>query len=178
MKTIEQAVNQARQTPTIENIAIADQLLSKFIAKKDEDWVKWLRMSAQIFSVMTEKFKANSGRNVPLPRGNLIPPADSGAGISGISPKAIRDPKARKEYEDAIAENGRNGVFWSEQGRLENMIDMGVHRLGALSTMVFEQGAAGNAELRRELKAQNLPDEIVRQVIELRATMPQGRIPK
>ncbi len=41
---------------------------------------------------------------------NLIPPLSDSNGVmwpSGVDPNAIKDPKARKAYEDAIAENNR-----------------------------------------------------------------------
>src|ERR1700720_1323014 len=45
--------------------------------------------------------------NVPTPRGSGVP--------NGVSPKAIRDPKLRTEYEMAIRENSAKTVRYNEQ---------------------------------------------------------------
>jgi len=42
---------------------------------------------------------------------NVMPPDSGGQGVmAGMDPKAIRDPVARKKYEDAIEENNRKNM--------------------------------------------------------------------
>ncbi len=58
---------------------------------------------------------------------NVCPPDSGGQGVmAGMDPKAIRDPAARKKYEDAIEENNRKNLKLRRELDLSRCVDRAV----------------------------------------------------
>ncbi len=58
---------------------------------------------------------------------NVAPPDDVGQGVAaGMDPAAIKDPVARKKYEDAIAENNRRNMKLRRELYLSRAVDRAV----------------------------------------------------
>lgn len=58
---------------------------------------------------------------------NIMPPDSGGQGVmAGMDPKAIRDPVARKKYEDAIEENNRKNAKLRRELDLSRCVDRAI----------------------------------------------------
>lgn len=58
---------------------------------------------------------------------NIMPPDSGGQGVAaGMDPKAIRDPVARKKYEDAIEENNRKNAKLRRELDLSRCVDLAI----------------------------------------------------
>jgi hypothetical protein len=69
----------------------------------------WLETWKQIAGSINSKFNFND-----LPMLNVAPPAGTGL-PAGVAPEAIKDPKLRAEYEQAIAANASKTRIYSDQ---------------------------------------------------------------
>jgi hypothetical protein len=87
---------------------------------------------------------------------NVVPPVKSGA-PAGADPRAIRDPKLRREYEAAIAKNRAKMDRYRFQSQLLALRKLTVFQLFAL--MQSERGGEGS---REQALTEIMPDEIVR----------------
>ena len=76
----------------------------------------WLKALGKLDRMMDPKFDPN---DVPLK--NIAPSSSSIAYDSGIAPSAIKDPKVRAEYEQAIKLNAEKGVRCSFQMKLRRL---------------------------------------------------------
>jgi len=71
------------------------------------------------------KYDPNAPENIVYV--NVSPPDDGGQGVmAGMDPKAIRDPVARKKYEDAIEENNRKNEKLKRELWLSRGVDYAV----------------------------------------------------
>jgi hypothetical protein len=75
---------------------------------------------------------------------NLVPPLpDSGVvWPSGVDPKVIKDPKARKAYEDAIAENHRRNEKLKREMSLSRGVDYAVIDIWVFVMRGFSENTA------------------------------------
>ena len=87
---------------------------------KGEDWMKQRLEKVQLWFHVFQRFEKEIDKNFDfsnLP--NLQPPLPAGVNLPrGIAPEAIKDPKARAEYEKLIAEHKRKVEKYNRQYRL------------------------------------------------------------
>jgi len=76
----------------------------------------WLKALGKLDRMMDPKFNPND-----VPSINIAPSSSSIAYDSGIAPSAIKDPKVRAEYEQAIKLNAEKGVWYSFQMKLRRL---------------------------------------------------------
>jgi hypothetical protein len=109
----------------------AEQDAARRLATRKDVLQVWLAFFAEIDKNLDPKFDPNEQHYVKL----TPPPADGIELPSGASPDMIKDPKKRKEYEDAIKENDRKTEAYNLQTRLR--------RLDAEAVINFERFLRG-----------------------------------
>jgi len=86
-----------------------------------------LRFKLKLLQVCFEsQDKAYDMKNPPEVYVNVTPPIFAPGMMSGMEPAAIKDPEARKAYEEAIAENKRREEQYAREKSLQEFIDSGV----------------------------------------------------
>jgi len=89
--------------------------------------------------------------------------------VAGMDPKLIKDPDARKQYEEAIAENDRRCAKDSRERSLQQTLDRCIWRLQVLVKCLppnEEPGNSGIEIIKSAVKQEALRDLILRQIAE------------
>lgn len=111
----------------------------------DEDC---LRLQIEVLLALQNARDLNYDPEAPenIVTANVAPPMDTGQGVmAGMSPEAIKDPVARKKYEDAIAENNRRNA----KLRRELDLSRGVDRV-VIDLWHFVRGLSENSAARTQ----------------------------
>ncbi|OQA80879.1 MAG: hypothetical protein BWY31_03881 [Lentisphaerae bacterium ADurb.Bin242] len=84
--------------------------------KLTQKQIRSLKLNLQLILLNTINNNLNSAFNPEdVPKLNIQPPRGCGFAMAGMSPNTIKDPKLRKEYEEAIRKNSEKAANYNFQ---------------------------------------------------------------
>ena len=170
IKDIELALKKVGSQTTSEGFHNAEKLINLLDSSSREMQLKRFELTAKLAGILAPVVEADTKRasEVSIPSGNVSPPFDPKGTeffAAGMSPKSIKDPVLRKQYEDRIKENSQNARFWSEHNAKKQQLAGFVFILGAQAAYLFAQDKEGIARLRQVLAEQKIPDTLAELIV-------------
>jgi hypothetical protein len=113
----------------------------------DEDCLRLqLQVLLALQNARDQKYDPQAPENIVTL--NVAPPVDAGQGVAaGMSPEAIKDPVARKKYEEAIADNNRRNSKLRKELNLSRGVDRAV-----IDIWHFVRNLPEESEARRQAR--------------------------
>lgn len=101
----------------------AMQKLASYLISNNNVSIEERRINVLLLSKYLGKIRKEIVPNFKPKRvvANVAPPPGTPCAVSGMSPKAIKDPIARAKYEAAIRENQENNLMNSRQAKLRSI---------------------------------------------------------
>jgi hypothetical protein len=168
MKLIEKSLTTSKQSPTLNNLRKTQRLLHAFASHDARREPERFRLYSQLLSVVSGRIRNDSDQRRTTPKASNYAPLPRGLksdNYTGVAPEEISDPKLRKEYEDAIAENARRAKFWEEQHGLDEVRDQVTGILGVMAINLYRKDDAGAKKLKQELAEHGVPSELIAHIL-------------